>query len=114
MVTNATWGDAWRWRGLGKIAMRIWDLLGEPGFTSDKLPARIGVTPRTVRRHLARLKRFGLVRHDGGRRWVRVDDAAILARTAQDLGVAGKGERQREQHLRERFAFHMRREGLAK
>jgi predicted ArsR family transcriptional regulator len=101
--------EIWRQRGLGKIAARIWELL--ENVSVEEMPAKLGVRPRTVRRHLVRMERFGLVRRLG-KRWVRVDDADVQARAARALRVVGEGERQRERHQAERWAFHARREGL--
>jgi DeoR/GlpR family transcriptional regulator of sugar metabolism len=103
--------DAWKWRGLGKIAARIWHLLGD--VFVEEMPKKLGVTPQTVRRHLARMERLDLVRRSGGR-WERVDDAVALEQAAILLGVFGEGERQRRRHQAERIAFHLWREGLIK
>ena len=101
--------DAWKWRGLGKIAARIWHILGY--VSVEEMPAKLGVTPLTVRRHLARMERLGLVRRSGGR-WERVDDGSALELAALLLGVSGEGERQRRRHQAERVAFHLWREGF--
>lgn len=37
-------GDAWRWRGLGKSALRVWRLLDQPKKTKE-LATQLGVTP---------------------------------------------------------------------
>ena len=113
-VAHADFGeDAWRWRGLGKIAARIWYLLHDPEVSIGRLPALLGVKPRTVRRHLSRLAHFALIRQDG-RNWVPVDDPVLRQKAAISTLVAGKGERQRHQHALQRFAFNAKLEGLAR
>lgn len=88
MVTQTTEGfgdDVWRWRGLGKIAARIWHLLGDPDVSIGELPARLGVRSRTVGRHLARMERLGLVRRNEAQ-WVQVHGAAVRENAANILG----------------------------
>ena len=114
MVARATTGfgaDVWRWSGLGKVAARIWCALENPEMTIDNLCSLLGVTRRTVRQHLARMERLGLVRRDG-LRWVPAGDPGASERAASILGVLGTGERQRQRHRAERIAFHARQEGL--
>ena len=113
-VADVHAGDVWRWRGLGKIAERLWELLADRIGPTKALAARCGVSARTASRHLARMARLGLVQYLGAGRWWRVGDELTLDLAAVALGVAGTGERQHQRHQAERFIFHARREGLLK
>jgi DNA-binding MarR family transcriptional regulator len=93
--------DSWRWRGLGKSKAKIWRLLGSEPVTTSDLAGTLGVTPRTVQQHLARLRDVGLATRvaDG---WVKGPDAP--EQVGEWLSTAGAGVRQRERHRIERQA----------
>ncbi len=87
------------WAGLGWSKHRVYAALGSEPISASDLAAALGVTPRTVARHLRRLASHGLAIRvlDG---WTR--GATDLLEVAVWLGTAGRRERQREQHIRER------------
>lgn len=96
--------DTWRWGGgLGKTARLVWECLGQRVWKSAaEIAAAIGVSKRTVERCLAKLARHGLAakEKDG---WKRGPEE--VENVAKRLKSAGKGERQGEQHRREREAY---------
>jgi len=94
--------DSWRWRGLGKSKAKIWRLLGSEPVTTSDLAEALGVTPRTVQQHLARLRDVGLATRvaDG---WVKGPDAP--EQVGERLSTAGAGVRQAERHRIERQAY---------
>jgi Mn-dependent DtxR family transcriptional regulator len=100
--------DVWRWRhsfndGLGQSARRIWNLLEiNVPQTTKTLATMLGVTPRAVRRLLARLAQHGLaMRTSSG--WCRLnpDLKAVAAR----VGTFGAAVRQREIHNDDREKY---------
>jgi DNA-binding IclR family transcriptional regulator len=105
-----TCADTWRWRGLGKVAARLWVALADVPGPEEELAARLGISVRTVRRHLARLEQFTLAERLPAGRWRRTGDDLTLELAAVALGVAGAGKRQRDRHAAERLRFHARRE----
>jgi hypothetical protein len=93
--------DVWRYRGLGKVCLTCYAVLREVKEISARgLAALAG--RKTVKKYLTTLKTHRLATFTGGL-WrpvlVSVED---LDRLAQDLGVAGRGARQKERHRRER------------
>jgi DNA-binding transcriptional ArsR family regulator len=104
-VAHGGLGDDWaRWGGLGKRTARVWrGCLG--GADVDTLAQRDGVHPQSIRRHLRRLRRHGMVEYDRQRQvWVACDaDGAILpdrvagkrARTAAAIVAARDARRSR-------------------
>ncbi len=94
-VGNARRHDAFRWTGLGKSKLRVYELLGSDPVGSSEIATTLGIEARTARRHLHRLEAFDLAHCvlDG---WVLA--GADLDQVAVELGVAGDGERQREKH----------------
>jgi DNA-binding MarR family transcriptional regulator len=96
-------GDAWRWRrGLGKSAQRIWERLLRPRTARD-LARCLGVTTRTVQKHLVVLARFDLAVRDGTGNWRR--GAVSPDGAAARLGALGIGLHQRLQHQEQRAAY---------
>ena len=89
--------DLWMWGGgaLGKSTERVHAELGAEPTSSAELALILGVTPRTVRHHLARLEQVDLAARvfDG---WV--SGPADPADVALALGVEGRGELQRLRH----------------
>lgn len=78
-------GADWtRWGGFGKCTALIWRrCVG--GASATEIATEAGVHIQTVRKHLQRLRRFGLVRYESRqRRWyaVEVGDVAALCGTA--------------------------------
>lgn len=57
----------------------------------------------SVRRHLFRMERLGVVRLSGGR-WERMNDDSALELAALLLGVLGEDERELERHRAEQLA----------
>ncbi len=97
--------DVWRrGGGLGGNAWRTYAALSpEIPQSSKKLAQRLGLSHQVVRRHLARLGSHGLAVRDGEWRWRKgeVPPEDVAAK----LGVAGKGERQRLEHQRDRERY---------
>jgi DNA-binding transcriptional ArsR family regulator len=92
--------ETWRWSALGLSKYRTWLALDPvESVTAGALAEHLGVTSRTTRRHLALLVEHGLVERleDEFRRTGR--DPQSLA---DELGVAGMAERQRQRHELER------------
>lgn len=91
--------DAFRWRGLGKSAGEIWVSLQDEPSSTDALARITGRHKKTVCRALERMQTLEMVQHVGDV-WqaLPVDLDAI----AERIGTAGIGERQKEQHRRER------------
>ena len=90
-----TTSDVWRWEALGKSTARVFSHLGLEPRSAIQLAELLEVDPRTVRRHLAKLKVHGLAARvlDG---WIR--GPADLELVAEELGVFGRGTEQRSQH----------------
>ena len=93
--------------GLGKAKQVIWESLSQPQ-TAKELKGRFQYRQsKSVYIHLKVLRRWGLVDCNAGIwRQLRPD----LDGVADLLGVRGAGQRQREQHAREREDFRNRRE----
>ncbi len=101
--------DLWRTGGLGARAGQLYALLQSTTTISAKeLALRIGCRPQAVRRQLVRkLGRYGLAVQDvQGIGWLRGD--ADMDAVAAELGVAGKGAAQREEHMIQRTQFKKR------
>jgi hypothetical protein len=99
--------DLWRAGGLGARAGGIYRLLDAATPISAKtLALRIGCRPQAVRRQLVgKLGRHGLaVKTPAG--WLRGD--ADLDAVATELGVAGKGAAQRDEHRTQSIQFKKR------
>jgi DNA-binding HxlR family transcriptional regulator len=97
--------DAFRWGGLWKSALRVWNALRfDEGLTARQLKDRIGgMSAETVRRKLRHLARYGLARRGEGRLWFRLErDLDDVARAVEKLGV---GAEQRARHAEERRAY---------
>jgi hypothetical protein len=95
--------------GLGKNAHRVWEAVTRsPGADIPRLSAGLGLTTRTVRRHLDRLALFGLVERSGADHWFRV--GRELDAVAADLGTLGNQKALREWHRRERETYDDHRE----
>jgi DNA-binding MarR family transcriptional regulator len=98
--------DVWRNRGgLGKVGWRTFGALAEPR-TPAELAARLGVRRQAVERQIRKLVAHGLAEQAAGGGWLaaRRDLDAVAA----ELGVVGKGARQRDRHQRERARFDAR------
>jgi hypothetical protein len=94
--------DVWRWRGLGKSAWRILGALDTAhGTTAANLAKRLKIDRSTVGRNLVKMADHNLARRDPDGRWRR-EKEFDLERVAQELGVAGVGDRQRTRHELER------------
>src|SRR5258707_13792762 len=101
--------DIWRFRGLGKGTFRVWSLLaGGTPVRAKVLAQSLHMTTKTVRYHLAKLRRHGLaLKVVGG--WLR-GDAAALDAVAEVLGVAGAGAPQEGKHRLDRKDYKESRE----
>jgi hypothetical protein len=106
---TATPHDLWRAEGLGARAGGLYRLLNATTpIAAKELALMIGCRPQAVRRQLVgKLGRHGLavqdLEHIG---WLRGD--GDLDVVATELGVAGKGAAQREEHQRQRVTFRDR------
>src|SRR5262249_30679486 len=90
--------DLWRPGGLGSRAGGIYRMLDPKKPTSVKdLALRIGCRPQAIRRQIAKLGRYGLAVQDLQRVGWLLGDADLDA-VGADLGGAGKGGAQREEH----------------
>lgn len=91
--------DTWRWAGLGHATRRVHEHLSEDAVSAQCLATALGVTKRTVQRHLAKLADIGLAdRTEDG--WIR--DEADPVDVEEELGVKGMTEKQHEDHVLER------------
>jgi len=102
---TAVASDVFRWRGLGKSSWRVWRALGlaAAGIREAELVGRLGMSAKTVRRALHRLKRHGLAQRDDAGCWHH--RARDVDEVARELGIAGTGERQRRAHQQQRQAY---------
>jgi DNA-binding transcriptional ArsR family regulator len=92
--------ETWRWPALGLSKHRTWLALDPvESVTAGALAEHLGVTSRTARRHLAVLVDHGLAeRLEGEYRRTGRDPQSL----ADELGMAGMAERQRQRHELER------------
>jgi hypothetical protein len=108
-----TWSnDAFRFRGLGKAAGEVWDLLTNDGPMSVyDLVVRTGRHKKTIERALALMagmmdpvtgECLPMVENNGDQ-W-RAVQGVDLDHVAMIVGTAGIGKKQRDQHNRERWA----------
>lgn len=97
--------DAFRWGGLWKSALWVWNALQlDVGLTAKQLNERVaGMSVETVRRKLRHLARYGLARRGEGRIWLRLD--RDLDDVARELEKSGVGAEQRARHAEERRAY---------
>ena len=95
--------DVWHGRALGKSALAFWTWLLDRGeMTAAEIAEATGRSLPTVRRRLAELERFSLVRRVG-QYWQGLDAAAhSLDRIAEECGTKGAGETRRRKHSEER------------
>ncbi len=102
--------DAWQnGPGLGKNAQRVWEMLRQaPHSRLDEISERVGLTRRTVRRHLARLAEFHLARAGEDELWEALD--GDLDTIASDLGTLGNAERRSKRINEERELYDEERE----
>lgn len=91
--------DAFAYRGLGRVAARLFDLID--GSTETELVELSGLHPRTVRRHLRRMAAVGVIRRAGGR-WSHAGD---LDAAADTLHTTGTGQARKARHQAEREAW---------
>jgi hypothetical protein len=104
--------DVWRFRGLGKRALAIWQYLrSHPGATVAELAEATGCCVKTVRRAIAKMTRLidpetaevlRLVAADGAG-WRAVE--ADMEAGARAVGTAGAAEKQRKTHSQQRAGF---------
>lgn len=103
--------DAFRYKGLGKSAGEIWQVLQEGSATDEELVGQTGRSMKTVKRWLNVMatlvnpltgEYLPMVASDDGNTWhaLEIDLDAV----AHAVGTAGKGERQRLEHAKERDA----------
>jgi DNA-binding MarR family transcriptional regulator len=96
--------DVWRYQALGHSTSLVWLELDPYRGRAAQEVARIrDLTVQTVRHHLAKLQKHGLVRRGAGELWLRVE--RDLDEVASELGTRGNGQRQRNRHVRERELF---------
>jgi hypothetical protein len=108
-VALSTGADVWRWAGLGKSTLRVWEALDATSpVGTTALGERLRLSHRMTRRHLERLGRHGFARMTS-EGWMKAEpDASMVAR---QLEVEGVGARQKTRHLRERKLFRRERAG---
>lgn len=97
--------DLWRHDGLGKSTARVYDVFfAKSVWTAAEIADQLGLTRRTITKHLTKLRRVGLLeepdRSDDTAYWMTPDQASYeaLSAIASELGLDGKGEAQRQQH----------------
>lgn len=94
-----TTADVWRWGAgaLGKSTAYVYAQLGASPRSTADLAAALDVDPRTVRRHLAKMRehQLAITVLDG---WIR--GPADPDDVADAIGVAGRGAAQRQAHSR--------------
>ncbi|MEX5635743.1 winged helix-turn-helix domain-containing protein [Parafrankia sp. FMc2] len=90
--------DVFTWRGMGRVAGRLYDTLDGTPVPSGLLAARVGYTAPTVRKHLRRLAAAGLAWRSA-RGWTRGVAAldAVATRLGVDGTLAGRAQRYAEQ-----------------
>jgi hypothetical protein len=94
--------DLARWSALGKVTMRVARTLAGAGdLDVPALAERLRMRPAALRHHLRKLARFDLVRRCGAL-WSASVTPQATAALEQDLGVAGRRERQREELVEQR------------
>ena len=95
--------DAWRWRvGLGKRAQMVYERLTTGPVTTSAIAADLGITPRAVRYHLARLQEYQLAVSvlDG---WIAGPIRPDIVAVVLDADLVGEEQRRRHAaHVRER------------
>ncbi len=97
--------DVWRYgSALGKTKMRIYAELEAGPLDVATMSEILGLQATTVKHHLVAMEKDSLVEREGDVWRFRQRDLSALA---MELGVAGRGERQRQQHIREREAFRL-------
>jgi HTH domain len=91
--------DTFCWAGLGWSKHRVWAALSHEPVTARDLATRLGVTTRTVARHLQVLLHHGLAQRalDG---WIR--GTADPTEVAVWLGTAGRHDQQQQRHALQR------------
>lgn len=88
--------DVARWRGLGKLTMRVARAVrAGAGTDASALAERLGMSVPSVRYHLRKLSAAGLMRR-AGRMWRHALSAVSITAAEDALGVAGKREAQRQ------------------
>jgi DNA-binding MarR family transcriptional regulator len=98
--------DAFRSRALGKNGLRVLEALAVETATASKLAKELKLDPSTVRRALNGLQDVGLVGLNTDRIWHVVStDPTDLDLAAAWFGTAGRGERQRNEHNRDRESY---------
>jgi DNA-binding transcriptional regulator YhcF (GntR family) len=97
--------DAWRTRGLGKIARRaLIELLIAPAGSVRELSARLNVSSSSAGRALQRLASVGMAEKIE-EQWIATPAADDLNGVVQRLPSAGTAERQRAAHQSQRENF---------
>lgn len=111
-TTLCSSADAFRWIGLGKAACEVWASLQQQPSTTAELAERTGRHIETIRKALRRMAHladnftgelFAMVERGEDGQYYALPDVD-LDRVARCLGVSGRGERQRNEHERERRA----------
>ncbi|MEU6070604.1 winged helix-turn-helix domain-containing protein [Streptomyces sp. NPDC047082] len=120
--------DAFAHRGLGGSGLTILAALAEQdGQTVTELQGSASISRQTAYRQLAKLKRFGLVRHEGELYHLSPtalegigsqtndcpDPVSGWPDVAERLGTAGASERRRQQHEVQRVRWHHEQSRLA-
>jgi len=97
----------WRYGGLSS-ARRTYELL-LAGFTAAReIAQHLGLTSRTVVRHLRKLEEAGLAQKKPDGTWVGFERSPI--EVANEIGTLGAGDRQAKRHAREREGFQLKRQ----
>ena len=103
--------DVFRFRGLGKSALEVWEVLGDGDATVKEISKITGRHPSTVGRVLKEIAGIEdiqtgelirmVVKRD--QKWHRLE--VDLERVAEIIGIAGIGQQQREKHRKERERY---------
>jgi predicted transcriptional regulator len=88
--------------GLGRAAGYTYEMLTDQPISASQLAKKLEKDKRTIQRHLARLKAYGLAARDPDG-WVRTDEDAT--RVAKDLGIEELLQRRRDRYARDSKLF---------
>lgn len=98
-------GDAFRQKGLGSNARRVWRLVHQqPGLTTGQVAGELRIHRTTALTNLKSLRQYGLASSSGNPpTWT--GEYRDLDKVSAELGVAGATADLRARHARERAAF---------
>ncbi|MBI4672783.1 MAG: bifunctional DNA primase/polymerase [Chloroflexi bacterium] len=103
---NSAAHDVFRYAGLGKVALAVWNALQSDALTAREIIAKTGRSRYAVNRALERMFQLQMVGMDltaQGETWYALENVD-LNEIARHIGTYGKGVRQRAEHERQRAA----------